>query len=41
LIQEAAIPTVDEVLDHAGGRASGGVPLAMAAEILREDRDRR
>ena len=41
LIQEAAVPTVEEVLDRADGRAGGRVPIATAVEILREDRDRR
>lgn len=41
LIQEAAAPTVEEVLDRAGGRAGGRVPISTAAAILREDRDRR
>ena len=41
LIQDAAAPSLEEVLDRAGGRAGGRVPIATAAEILREDRDRR
>lgn len=41
LIQEAAAPTVDEVLDRAGSRAGGHVPIRTAAAIVREDRDRR
>jgi plasmid stability protein len=41
LIQEASTPTVEEVLDRAGGRAGGRVPIKTATEILREDRDRR
>ena len=41
LIQEASTPTVEEVLDRAGGRAGGRVPIQTATEILREDRDRR
>jgi hypothetical protein len=41
LIQDAAAPTIDEVLDRAGGRAGGRVPIATAARSLREDRDRR
>src|ERR1019366_1287821 len=41
LIQEASAPTVEEVLDRAGGRAGGRVPIKTATEILREDRDRR
>ena len=41
LIQEASAPTVEEVLDRAGGRAGGRVPIKTATQILREDRDRR
>ena len=41
LIEEASEPTLDEVLDRAGGRSGGSVPLKTAAETLRADRDRR
>ncbi len=41
LIAEAGEPTVEEVLDRAGGRAGGSVPLAAAVAALRADRDRR
>lgn len=41
LIDEARAPTLDEVLDRAGGRAGGSVPFATAAQTIREDRDRR
>jgi len=41
LIEEAATPTVQEVLGRAGGRAGGSVPFAEAVAALREDRDRR
>ncbi|HEU0316508.1 MAG TPA: hypothetical protein VFR49_04210 [Solirubrobacteraceae bacterium] len=41
LIAEASGPTVEEVLDRAGGRAGGSVPFREAAEILGEDRARR
>ena len=41
LIEEAASPTLDEVLDRAGGRAGGRVPLAAAVETLAEERARR
>ena len=41
LIQEASLPTVEEVLERAGGRAGGRVRIKTATEILREDRDRR
>jgi hypothetical protein len=38
LIEEASAPTVDEVLERAGGRAGGSLPFAAAARVLREDR---
>lgn len=38
LIEEADTPTVEEVLDRAGGRAGGSVPFSAAAQALREDR---
>jgi plasmid stability protein len=41
LIQEASEPTLDEVLDRAGGRAGGSVPLQAAVSAIRSDRDRR
>ncbi len=41
LIEEASEPSLDEVLDRAGGRAGGSVPLKAAAALLRADRDRR
>ncbi len=41
LIAEASGPTVEEVLDRAGGRAGGSVPFSAANEVLREDRARR
>jgi len=41
LIAEAARPTLEEVLDRAGGRVGGSLPLDVAAAVLREDRDRR
>ena len=41
LIDEASRPTLDEVLDRAGGRSGGSVPLAAAVANLRDDRDRR
>ena len=41
LIDEASQPTLEEVLDRAGGRAGGSLPLADAVAILRDDRDRR
>jgi hypothetical protein len=41
LTREARQPTLREVLDRAGGRAGGNVPLADAAEALRSERDGR
>lgn len=41
LIEEASQPTLDEVLDRAGGRSGGSVPLKSAVAALRADRDRR
>ena len=36
---DASTPTLDEVLDRAGGRSGGRVPLDGAVEALRADRD--
>jgi hypothetical protein len=41
LIAEASSPTLDEVLDRAGGRSGGVVPLGDAVRTIREDRGRR
>jgi hypothetical protein len=41
LIQEASEPTIEEVLDRAGGRSGGSVPVTKAVSTLRSDRDRR
>jgi antitoxin FitA len=41
LVEEASTPTLDEVLDRAGGRAGGSLPLRDAVTALRDDRDRR
>ena len=41
LIEEASEPTLDEVLDRAGGRSGGTVSLTDAVTALRADRDRR
>ena len=38
LIEEAATPTVDEVLERAGGRAGGRVSFADAADLIAQDR---
>jgi antitoxin FitA len=36
---DAGTPTLDEVLDRAGGRSGGLVPLDAAVEAVRADRD--
>ena len=41
LIEDAQMPTLDEVLDRAGGRAGGKVSLKTAANAVRRDRDAR
>lgn len=41
LIDEASAPTVDEVLERAGGRAGGSVSFSAAAQAQSEDRARR
>jgi len=41
LIEEASQPTLDEVLDRAGGRAGGSVPLTEAVAAVHDDRARR
>jgi antitoxin FitA len=41
LIEEADQPTLEEILDRAGGRSGGSVPLNDAVAAIRDDRDRR
>lgn len=41
LIEQASRPTLDEVLERAGGRAGGAAPLDEVLTTLHEDRDRR
>ncbi|MGH9111492.1 MAG: FitA-like ribbon-helix-helix domain-containing protein [Acidimicrobiales bacterium] len=41
LIEDAATPTLDEVLDRAGGRAGGRARFTDAAKAVRADRDTR
>lgn len=41
LIEEASTPTFSEVLDRAGGRSGGSVPLTDAVAAVRDDRARR
>lgn len=38
LIEEAEQPTLEEILDRAGGRAGGTVPLRTAVDTIRDDR---
>lgn len=38
---DASTPTLDEVLDRAGGRAGGSAPLDSAVTAVRADRDAR
>jgi plasmid stability protein len=38
LIDQASGPTLEEVLDRAGGRAGGSLPFSAAAAALRRDR---
>jgi hypothetical protein len=39
LVADACRPTLDELLDRAGGRAGGSTPLVAAARAVRADRD--
>lgn len=41
LIEEARTPTVDEVLERAGGRAGGQAGFKAAAAAVRADREAR
>ena len=41
LIEEASAPTLEEVLDRAGGRAGGSISFSAATEALWDDRARR
>jgi antitoxin FitA len=41
LIDEASSPTVDEVLDRAGGRAGGSLGFSTAVKAVRTERARR
>ncbi|MBA2495517.1 MAG: hypothetical protein H0V33_00180 [Acidimicrobiia bacterium] len=41
LVEDAATPTLDEVLDRAGGRAGGHADFAAAVRAVRADRDAR
>ena len=41
LIEDAHTPTLDEVLEHAGGRAGGRAGFKAAAKAIRSERDAR
>jgi antitoxin FitA len=41
LTEQARQPTLDEVLERAGGRSGGSVPLDYAVEAIRAERDGR
>lgn len=41
LVEDAQTPTLDEVLDRAGGRAGGKAPLRSAAKAVRREREAR
>ncbi|HEY3034407.1 MAG TPA: antitoxin [Streptosporangiaceae bacterium] len=41
LIEEASEPTLEELLERAGGRSGGSVPLQAAVAAVRSDRARR
>jgi antitoxin FitA len=41
LIEDADQPTLEEVLDRAGGRSGGSVPLEDAVAAISNDRARR
>lgn len=41
LVAEASQPTLDEVLNRAGGRSGGAVSLEEAVSTVQEDRARR
>jgi antitoxin FitA len=41
LVQDAEMPTIDELLDRAGGRAGGRADLNTAVKAVRAERDGR
>jgi antitoxin FitA len=41
LVEEASTPSLDEVLERAGGRAGGSLSFRDAVEAVHDDRDRR
>jgi plasmid stability protein len=41
LIEEASMPTLEEVLERSGNRSGGSVSFSDAVTTIRNDRDRR
>lgn len=41
LIEEASMPTLDEVLERAGSRSGGSITFESAVDAIRNDRHRR
>lgn len=41
LSEEARQESLEEVLDRAGSRAGGSLPLSFASQVLRDERDAR
>ena len=41
LIEEASMPTLEEVLERSGNRSGGSVSFSDAVKSIRNDRDRR
>lgn len=41
LIEEASMPTLEEVLERAGARSGGSITFESAVDAIRNDRDRR
>jgi hypothetical protein len=41
LVEDASTPTLDDVLDRAGGRAGGRASLRAAVKAVRAERDAR
>jgi antitoxin FitA len=41
LLEEARYPSIEEVLDRAGGRSGGALPFAVAVEAIGSDRSSR
>ncbi len=41
LVEEAGTPTLEELLDRAGGRAGGKIGFKAAAKAVRAERDAR